>query len=163
MTQLSIELAVQVSRYLNGEVNAAALDRWVLERLQTLLDSGDDQAISLANAVDGGLVQLQEGAITKAELHEELRALADPLLPPFIPHETADQPRCPQRTPATLVGETPPEERPYGVRSASDEDGLQSNSPSSSPETFEEFAARCEIARDRFLLVLRQQLAETRR
>ena len=52
-----------------------ALDRWVLERLQVLLDSGDKQAIALANSVDGGLVQLQEGAITKAELNEELRAL----------------------------------------------------------------------------------------
>ena len=163
MTQLRVELNRLVKRYLDDQVDADALDRWVLERLQAILDSGDARAITLANAVDGGLVQLQEGAITKAELHEELRALADPLLTPFIPHETADQPRCPQRTPATLAGETPPEERPYGVRSASDEDGLQSNSPSSSPETFEEFLARCEIARDRFLLVLRQRLAETRR
>ena len=77
MTQLRVELNRLVKRYLDDQVEADALDRWVLERLQVILDSGDERAITLANAVDGGLVQLQEGAITKTELHEELRALVD--------------------------------------------------------------------------------------
>ncbi len=77
MNSLYVKLAEQVRRYLNGEVSAGTLDLWVIERLQVLLDSGDKQAIALANTVDGGLVQLQEGAITKAELNEELRALVD--------------------------------------------------------------------------------------
>ena len=75
MTQLRVELNRLVKRYLDDQVDADALDRWVLERLQAILDSGDARAITLANAVDGGLVQLQEGAITKAELQEELQAL----------------------------------------------------------------------------------------
>ena len=75
MTQLRVELNRLVKRYLDDQVAADALDRWVLERLQAILDSGDAQAITLANAVDGGLVQLQEGAITKAELREELQPL----------------------------------------------------------------------------------------
>ena len=77
MTQLRVELNRLVKRYLDDQMDADALDRWVLERLQAILDSGDARAITLANAVDGGLVQLQEGAITKTELHEELRALVD--------------------------------------------------------------------------------------
>ena len=75
MTQLRVELNRLVKRYLDDQMDAYALDRWVLERLQVVLDSGDERVITLANAVDGGLVQLQEGAITKTELHEELRAL----------------------------------------------------------------------------------------
>ena len=75
MNSLYIKLAEQVRGYLNGEVSAGTLDRWVIERLQVVLDSGDERAITLANAVDGGLVQLQEGAIAKTELHEELCAL----------------------------------------------------------------------------------------
>ena len=77
MTQLRVELNRLVKRYLDDPVDADALDRWVLERLQAILDSGDARAITLANAVDGGLVQIQEGAITKIELYEELRALVD--------------------------------------------------------------------------------------
>ena len=77
MTQLRVELNRLVKRYLDDQVDADTLDRWVLERLQAILDSGDARAITLANAVDGGLVQLQEGAITKIELYEELRALVD--------------------------------------------------------------------------------------
>ena len=49
------------------------------------------------------------------------------------------------------------------VRSASDEDGLQSSAPSSSQESFEEFVTRCEIAADHFLRWLRRRSGETRR
>ena len=93
MTQLRVELNRLVKRYLDDQVDADALDRWVLERLQAILDSGDARAITLANAVDGGLVQFQEGAITKAELQEELQALVAGLTFQFdeeIPLRLAD-------------------------------------------------------------------------
>ena len=93
MTQLRVELNILVKRYLDDQVDADALDRWVLERLQAILDSGDARTITLANAVDGGLVQFQEGAITKTELHEELQALVAGLTFQFdeeIPLRLAD-------------------------------------------------------------------------
>ncbi|MCH7846219.1 MAG: aminotransferase class V-fold PLP-dependent enzyme [Acidobacteria bacterium] len=85
---LVTEAAAVIERELDGESPSCraacgmnltrlfALDEsWLVANLQWLLDSGDQHAIKLANALDAGLIQLEEQIVDMAEFHATLDAL----------------------------------------------------------------------------------------
>lgn len=70
------DLLSQIESYLSGHQTLQGLEQWLLLNLQTILDSGDQQAIALANAVDALLVDAGEGLTTCEEMVAQLEALA---------------------------------------------------------------------------------------
>ena len=70
-----LDLLDRIDRYLVGETTARELEIWLISNLQRILDSKDESAINLANAVDAGLVNLSEKVIDIAEFHSTLDAL----------------------------------------------------------------------------------------
>ena len=61
-----------VDRYVIGAMPVDELERWVVARLQDILDSADDAVIELANEVDSGLVALGEGIADEHEFRDLL-------------------------------------------------------------------------------------------
>ena len=80
---LHSELYAEMSRYLSGATDAAALEDWVVAHLQLILDSGDAAAISLADELDVSLVELGEGIISPAAFRERLARLERAVPAPF--------------------------------------------------------------------------------
>ncbi len=80
---LRAELYAELSRYLSGAADAAALEDWVVAQLQLILDSGDAVAISLADELDVSLVKLGEGIISPAAFRERLARLESTIPVPF--------------------------------------------------------------------------------
>jgi len=64
-----------IDRYLTGQCDRKELERWLVEHLQAILDSGNEQAIKLANQVDAALIEIQEGLLTEEALKRRLAGL----------------------------------------------------------------------------------------
>ena len=77
------ELYAELSRCLSGATDAAALEDWVVAHLQLILDSGDADAISLADELDVSFVELGEGIISPAAFRERLARLSRAVPVPF--------------------------------------------------------------------------------
>ncbi|PIU54908.1 MAG: hypothetical protein COS88_06120, partial [Chloroflexi bacterium CG07_land_8_20_14_0_80_51_10] len=69
------ELRQQILLYLNGHCTLRYLESWVLSNLQRILDSGDEEAIEMANLIDADLVELGEGLVDEKTLLEHLESL----------------------------------------------------------------------------------------
>ena len=61
-----------ILRYINGLCGRQDLESWVLYNLQRILDSGDRQAIEIANKIDGTLVALGENLIDERTFRDNL-------------------------------------------------------------------------------------------
>jgi len=70
------QLMARMEEYLRGKMSLDDLSRWLVVNLQFVLDSGDREAILLANAIDVGLIGLSEGLMTRDEFDDKLRSLA---------------------------------------------------------------------------------------
>ena len=70
------ELLEKVWLYLNGDRTLEYLETWVLSNLQNILDSGDAEAIEIANQFDADLVELGEGLLNEETLRTNLLYLA---------------------------------------------------------------------------------------
>lgn len=65
-----------LAQYLEGVCDRAALEDWFLTNLQVILDSNDDEAIELANALDVLFLKLHDGVITNEQFLERTAALS---------------------------------------------------------------------------------------
>lgn len=63
-----------LSRYAAGLSSARDLEVWLVSELQTILDSGDQEAIDLANQVEGRLIEFSDGLMPEAELRDDIEA-----------------------------------------------------------------------------------------
>ena len=80
---LRAELYAELSRYLSGAADAAALEDWVVAHLQLILDSGDAATISPADELDVSFVEMGEGIISRAAFRERLARLESASPAPF--------------------------------------------------------------------------------
>ncbi|MDP2674351.1 MAG: hypothetical protein Q8Q00_05530 [Dehalococcoidia bacterium] len=69
-------LLTELSRYAAGLSTARDLEAWLISELQTILDSNDQEAIDLANQVEGMLVEFSAGLMPEPELRGNIEALA---------------------------------------------------------------------------------------
>lgn len=67
------ELLNRVDSYLLGKVSLQHLEEWLLSNLQSILDSGDNKAVDLANKLDADLVEVTEGLIDESAIREYLQ------------------------------------------------------------------------------------------
>jgi hypothetical protein len=70
---LRSHLVALLERYLNQQSSVGQVGEWLLGHLQEILDSGDRQAIHLANQVDADLVELSEGLLDETLLRERFQ------------------------------------------------------------------------------------------
>lgn len=68
------ELLNRMYGYVIARSTLSDLETWLLSNLQQILDSGDDEAIEVANHLDADLVQLGEGLIDEATFRQRLEA-----------------------------------------------------------------------------------------
>ncbi len=68
------ELLTHVEHYLNDDCTLEDLETWLLSKLQAILDSGDEEAIQVANQIDADLVELGEGLIDHETLRDNLQS-----------------------------------------------------------------------------------------
>lgn len=64
------QLLNHIDCYLVEECSLQELETWILSNLQDILDSGDCDAIAVANQVDVDLVELRENLIDEVTLRE---------------------------------------------------------------------------------------------
>jgi hypothetical protein len=62
------ELITRLSKYSNQETGLRDLEDWIVLHLQETLDSGEQEAITIADELDGLLIQLSEGLVTEADI-----------------------------------------------------------------------------------------------
>lgn len=65
----------EVNAYLQGRIAEDELEDWIIGHLQVILDSGDKEAIHIANEVDVSFVELEESIIDRATLRTRLAEL----------------------------------------------------------------------------------------
>lgn len=63
-----------LEKLLEGSSTLSDLQKWLLSRLQLILDSGDETAIEAANAIDAAIVDLDEGLIAEKEFISKIEA-----------------------------------------------------------------------------------------
>ncbi|MEW6141848.1 MAG: hypothetical protein AB1597_01655 [Chloroflexota bacterium] len=68
------ELLKQIECTLNGEISLSALEDWLVSHLQSILDSGDAQAIEIANGIDADLIEYRERILDIEEILNRLQA-----------------------------------------------------------------------------------------
>lgn len=66
------EILQHIRDYINGLSSLQALEEWLLANLQQVLDSGDNDAIRIANELDAGIVELGENLIDESALRDNL-------------------------------------------------------------------------------------------
>ncbi len=66
----------KVNAYLQGKVAEDELEDWIVGHLQAVLDSGEKEAIHIANEVDVSFVELEESIIDRPTLRARLAELA---------------------------------------------------------------------------------------
>lgn len=69
---LTTQLLNHIDLYLLLCCTVRDLETWLMSNLQQILDSGDSEAVEVANRVDADLVELGEGLIDEATLRERL-------------------------------------------------------------------------------------------
>ena len=67
---METEILQKLNEYANRRIALHLLEEWLVSRLQRILDSRDEKSISIANEIDGLLVQLSEGVIGEAGVME---------------------------------------------------------------------------------------------
>ena len=65
----------EVNAYLQGNIAEDELEDWIVGHLQVVLDSGDKEAIHIANEVDASFVELEESIINRTTLRTRLAEL----------------------------------------------------------------------------------------
>ena len=65
----------EVNAYLQGNIAEDELEDWIVGHLQVVIDSGDEEAIHIANEVDVSFVELEESIIDRATLRTRLAEL----------------------------------------------------------------------------------------
>jgi hypothetical protein len=68
------ELLDQIYRYVNGLCTLQELESWLVFGLQRILDSGETEAIELADRIDADLIEIGEGLIEEIALREFLQS-----------------------------------------------------------------------------------------
>lgn len=68
-TSTLVQVLVQ---YLSGGRSTSELEEWLVSNLQDFLDSGDSDAIEIANQVDALLVEMSEGLISESQLRDSI-------------------------------------------------------------------------------------------
>lgn len=66
------ELLNKIDYYLIEQSSLEELETWLLSNLQRILDSGNKDAVEVANDVDADLVEFHEKLIDEATLRERL-------------------------------------------------------------------------------------------
>jgi len=68
-------LLTHLETYLNDSCPLQQVEEWVVAHLQEILNSGDQEAIQLANQVDAALVEFSAGALDEVVLRQRLESL----------------------------------------------------------------------------------------
>lgn len=71
-TSTLVQVLVQ---YLSRARSTPELEEWLVSNLQGFLDSGDRDAIEIANQVDALLVELSEGLISEIQLRDGISTI----------------------------------------------------------------------------------------
>lgn len=61
--------------YIECRIDSIALEDWLIAHLQAILDSGDPEAIHMANDLDVLFLKLSDDALTDSEFVEQVAAL----------------------------------------------------------------------------------------
>jgi len=73
---MTYEIRARTEAYLRGDLTLEDVTSWLLGSLQTILDSNDTVAISLANRLDALLVEREDERIDQQSFLDALRELA---------------------------------------------------------------------------------------
>ena len=65
----------KLSEVQNGQISRESLEAWLMSQLQPILDSGDPEAIYLANELDSHFVELGEGLLSSQRFDAELETI----------------------------------------------------------------------------------------
>ena len=74
-TPLLSEIVEKIDSYLNGLSSDRELEGWIVANLQRILDSGDTEAVRLADEIDASFVELGEGIMDQTTIRSRLGAL----------------------------------------------------------------------------------------
>jgi hypothetical protein len=69
------ELLKNIRDYVNGHMTLEGLEQWLVSNLQRILDSDDDEAITIANQLDADFVEFNESVIDIQTLQNTLLSL----------------------------------------------------------------------------------------
>lgn len=61
--------------YIDGTMGLQELEEWLLPNLETILDSGNDDSIALAELIEGRAIELQADISSADTLRQELKEL----------------------------------------------------------------------------------------
>jgi hypothetical protein len=75
------------SNYLSGTVTRTELENWLISHLQAILDSNDEEAIRMGNALDVMFLKLNDEFLTDEEFVEQAATLS--LRPHTVVRETS--------------------------------------------------------------------------
>ena len=68
------ELLAQIDSYLLGHFSLEYLEEWLVSHLQKILDSGEQEAVDLANKIDADIIESSEGIIDQSTIWERLQS-----------------------------------------------------------------------------------------
>ena len=68
------ELLAQIDSYLLGRFSLEYLEEWLVSNLQKILDSGEQEAVDLANKIDADIIESSEGIIDQSTIWERLQS-----------------------------------------------------------------------------------------
>lgn len=69
------DIILQFARYVGRELSIEALGEWLLSHLQQVLDSDDQEAVSLVDEADALLVELSNKDISELDFFNRLAAI----------------------------------------------------------------------------------------
>ncbi|MBI1885442.1 MAG: hypothetical protein HYS09_03885 [Chloroflexi bacterium] len=70
------QLRDTLRQFLDGTLDRRALEDWLVTHLQAILDSNDQGAVEIANALDVLFLKLNDGFVTDEEFVERAAALS---------------------------------------------------------------------------------------
>jgi Asp-tRNA(Asn)/Glu-tRNA(Gln) amidotransferase C subunit len=70
------EIRARVEAYLREELTLEDITSWLMQSLQAILDSGDSEAISVADKLDTLLIDSEDGRLDRESFLDSLRELA---------------------------------------------------------------------------------------
>ena len=66
----------KLNAYLDGTISCQALESWIAENLQAIIDSGEQDSLNLATQIDSILIHAGEAVIRLNEANHDLSAIA---------------------------------------------------------------------------------------
>jgi hypothetical protein len=90
------EILDQIDSYLTGASSDRQLEGWIVANLQRFLDSGDTEAIRLADEIDASFIEVGEGIIDQTILQRRFDDLLSEAR--FIPFEFGEPAHLTQLT-----------------------------------------------------------------